>query len=67
MNGRADLGESEALPATTKQTLQQLVKQLPWVTIGGSVLGSVLSAVVVGLVVKPRLEGRRLRKSRRLS
>lgn len=67
VRGRADLGEGEAPPATTKQTLQQLVQRLPWVTIGGSVVGSVLSAVVVSMIVRPAFEGKRLRRSRRLS
>lgn len=62
--GRADLGEEE--PAkTSAQSLQKLVKDLPWVTIGGSVIGSVLSAAVVGLVVRPALEKKRLRGPRR--
>jgi len=61
--GRADLGEP-----SEGGSLKKLVKELPWMTIGGSVVGSVISAVVVGLLVRPAIEARRpLRSARRLS
>lgn len=66
--GRADLGAPEEEEKGLLPAVKKITRELPWLTIGASVIGSVISAVVVGTIVRPAIEARQpLRAPKKMS